>query len=111
MIRRTTAVMIAMAALLGGCQPWQRVGSEDRPQPGVTLARMFDPASVYRAMGFLVSGPPTSFIGTVRYLKGPVPDSTLTLCALSLANHALSFRRDASPGSTAPCLPGADTAA
>ena len=22
-----------MAALLGGCQPWQRVGSEDRPQP------------------------------------------------------------------------------
>ena len=77
-----------------GCGPWQRVGSPDHPQPGVNVARVLDAADIYRAMGFYVSGPPLPFVGSVHYLRGASQDSTLALCALSLSNHALRFRRD-----------------
>jgi GWxTD domain-containing protein len=56
--------------------------------------RLLDAADVYRALGFYVSGPPLPFVGSVRYLRAAASDSTLALCALSLSNHALSFRRD-----------------
>jgi GWxTD domain-containing protein len=58
------------------------------------VTRLFDAVSVYRSMGLLVSGPPLPFVGTVRYLRSATRDSTLALCALSLANSALTFRRD-----------------
>ncbi|MBI1968260.1 MAG: GWxTD domain-containing protein [Gemmatimonadetes bacterium] len=77
-----------------GCGPWQRVGSEDRPQSGTTLPRLFDAVSVYRSMGFWVTGAPLPFVASVRYLAGGVSDSTLAIFALSLANHAIGFRRD-----------------
>src|SRR5438552_14404988 len=92
-IRRSAVVMLLCGGS-AGCGPWQRVGSESRPQPGVTVTRMFDASSVYRSMGFLVGAPPVSFVGSVHYFKAGAGDSTLALCALSLANHALSFRRD-----------------
>jgi GWxTD domain-containing protein len=44
-------------------------------------------------MGFLVSGGPLPFVASVRYLRGPAPDSTLGLFALSFANDAITFRR------------------
>jgi GWxTD domain-containing protein len=44
-------------------------------------------------MGFLVSGSPLPFVASVRYLRGPAPDSTLGLFALSLTNEAITFRR------------------
>jgi len=78
-----------------GCGPWQRVGAPDHPQPGMSVARVLDAADIYRAMGFYVSGPPLPFVGSVRYLRAASPESTLALCALSLTNHALTFRRDA----------------
>ncbi len=76
------------------CGPWQRVGSPDRSPPGVNVAQLFDAGTVYRSMGFLVGGPALPFVGTVRYLRAATPDSTLALCALSLANTALTFRRN-----------------
>jgi GWxTD domain-containing protein len=44
-------------------------------------------------MGLLVGGASLPFVASVRYLRGPAPDSTLTLFALSLANQVLTFRR------------------
>ncbi|OLC08748.1 MAG: hypothetical protein AUH42_00665 [Gemmatimonadetes bacterium 13_1_40CM_70_11] len=92
---RGGSVGIVLGIWALGCGPWQRVGSPDHPQPGVNVARVLDAAEIYRAMGFYVSGPPLPFVGSVRYLRAASPESTLALCALSLNNHALSFRRDA----------------
>ena len=91
---RCGPVCLVVAVWALGCGPWQRVGAPDHPQPGVNVARVLDASDIYRAMGFYVSGPPLPFVGSVRYLRAASPDSTLALCALSLTNHALSFRRD-----------------
>jgi GWxTD domain-containing protein len=45
-------------------------------------------------MGLLVGGPSLPFVATLRYFADAVPDSTLAMFALSLANHALTFQRD-----------------
>jgi len=58
------------------------------------VSTLFDASTVYRAMGFLVAGPPLPFVATVHYLADATPDSTLALFGLSFANHALSFQRD-----------------
>lgn len=50
--------------------------------------------TVYRAMGLMVDSSRLSFVGSVRFLAGPTPDSTLVMFAMSLANRALNFRRD-----------------
>jgi len=76
-----------------GCGSFQRVGSPDSPRPGSQLPRLFDATSVYRSMGFLATGGPLPFVASLRYLRGPAPDSTLALFALSLANSSLTFQR------------------
>lgn len=86
--------VIACAAALAACGPWQRVGAPERPGPGVATATLFDPVARYRAMGFLAAGAPLPFVGTLHWLAGPTPDSTLGVLALSFANHALAFQRD-----------------
>ncbi|HTI05839.1 MAG TPA: GWxTD domain-containing protein [Gemmatimonadales bacterium] len=82
------------AIMLAGCGSWQRVGSpESGPRPGTTLPRLFDATAVYRSMGALVGGGDLPFVASVRYLEGPIADSTLALFSVSLANQALSFQR------------------
>jgi GWxTD domain-containing protein len=92
-VTRRAAALAALVFIGGGCGSWQRVGSSDTPGPGTTLPRLFDATSVYRSMGFLATGGPLPFVASVRYLRGPAPDSTLALFALSLANSALTFQR------------------
>ena len=91
---RRRAVWALCSAGAIACGTWQRVGAPDRTPPGVNITQLFDAGTVYRSMGFLVGGPALPFVGTVRYLRAATPDSTLALCALSLANTALTFRRD-----------------
>ncbi|PYO82648.1 MAG: hypothetical protein DMD65_07820 [Gemmatimonadetes bacterium] len=79
---------------MAGCSSWQRVGTSPRPEPAAAVSTLFDASTVYRAMGFLVAGPPLPFVATVHYLADATPDSTLALFGLSFANHALSFQRD-----------------
>jgi len=76
-----------------GCGAWQRVGSSDAPAPGTTLPHLFDATTMYRSMGFLATGGPLPFVASVRYLRGPAPDSTLALFSLSLANSSITFQR------------------
>ena len=91
MIRRAAAVA-ALVFAGGGCA-WQRVGSSDTPAPGTTMPRLFDATSMYRSMGFLATSGPLPFVASIRYLRGPAPDSTFALFALSLANSAITFQR------------------
>ena len=90
---RRAAALAALVFVGGGCGSWQRVGSPDNPRPGSTVPRLFDATSVYRSMGFLASGGPLPFVASIRYLRGPAPDSTLALFSLSLANSAITFQR------------------
>ena len=92
MIRRAAA-LAALVVAGGGCGTWQRVGSSDTPAPGTTMPRLFDATSIYRSMGFLATSAPLPFVASIRYLRGPAPDSTLALFALSLANSAITFQR------------------
>ena len=91
--RAGSLTVFLVCALGAACGSWQRVGSPDGPGPGTTLPRLFDATSVYRSMGFLVGGSALPFIASIRYLAGPVPDSTLALFSVSLTNQALTFQR------------------
>ncbi|HEX9216324.1 MAG TPA: GWxTD domain-containing protein [Gemmatimonadales bacterium] len=94
-MRRVDA-LLAMAVLSGGCGPLQPPApgtSGAAPQRGPSLPRLFDASSVYRSMGALVGGGGLPFIGSVRYLAGPSPDSTLALFSVSLTNQTLTFQR------------------
>jgi GWxTD domain-containing protein len=44
-------------------------------------------------MGFIVGAAPLPFVASLHFFAGTAPDSTLGIFAMSLANHALSFRR------------------
>lgn len=81
------------AFALTGCGQWQRVGAPDRPQPGVEVAKLFDAATIYDRMGLFVTSAPLPIVASIHFLGGGSPDSTLAVFALSLANHALTFRR------------------
>ena len=91
--RPVGVAVAAAAAALVACGQWQRVGSGNEPDPSVVLPRLFDPAGLYADMGFLAHGAPLPFVGHLRYLASPSPDSTLVVFALSLANNSFSFRR------------------
>ena len=53
-----------------------------------------DDGSTYHQMGFVSSGPPLSFVGSVGFFATPIPDSTFTVISLSLPNHGLTFSRE-----------------
>ncbi|HZH41204.1 MAG TPA: GWxTD domain-containing protein [Gemmatimonadales bacterium] len=91
---RPVVVTVVLGVSLAACGQWSRVGSPDNPKPAVQVARIFDAASQYRSMGLLAAGDPLPWVGAVRWLAGPTPDSTLALVSLSFANHSLRFRRD-----------------
>jgi len=86
---------MAMMALVAACGPWQRVGTTEHTTPEIAVAQLTDAQTVYASMGLWVSGAPLPFIAAVRHLAGGTPDSTLVEFSLSLASHALTFRRDA----------------
>jgi GWxTD domain-containing protein len=92
-MRRSAVTYVALLSV-AGCGQWQRVGSQERPQPGVTVPRLFDAATTYRAMGLLVGRGSLPFVGDVRYLAGPRPDSVMAVLAVSLTNQGLDFERD-----------------
>lgn len=91
---RCAALTVVAALGVSGCGQWQRVGTPERPQPGTTVPRLFDAATTYRSMGFLVGRGSLPFIADVRYLAGPRDDTALAVVAVSLNNQVLDFQRD-----------------
>jgi len=91
-VRWRVASGLVAAALLVGCGQWQRVGAPTSPAVP-TPPQFVDPSAIYRSMGFIVGAAPLPFVASVHFFAGTAPDSTLGVFAMSLANHALSFRR------------------
>jgi GWxTD domain-containing protein len=58
-----------------------------------TLAAL-DPAETYRRAGFLTTSGSVSFVGNVRFLAGPLPDSIVAVVAVSLPSRSLTFTRE-----------------
>jgi len=94
-IRRVVVTGFIVIASVAGCGQWQRVGSSEHPQPASEVAKLFDAATVYDRMGLFVTPAPLPAIADAHFLAGPTTDSTLAVFTLSLANHSLSFHRDA----------------
>lgn len=93
-VMRTAAGLLVGAAVLAplACGAPERTRGA-APQPAAVVPRLFDLAARYRDMGLLTGAPPIPFVGDVRFLAGPSPESTLAMVGVSLANTALSFRR------------------
>jgi GWxTD domain-containing protein len=92
-VRRGLATTLVAVGALAACGPWQRVGTQ-KPEPKAvpTLTQLFDASAIYRGMGFAVGGPELPFVASLHALAGATVDSTSCVFAMSLANHALSFR-------------------
>jgi GWxTD domain-containing protein len=97
----TRNVLMLVALLCLGCSSISRSKSAQRSTQGAqgrsttraTLGAL-DPAETYRNAGFLTASGPVSFIGTVRFLAGPPPDSVLAIVAVSVPSRSLTFTRE-----------------
>lgn len=89
--RGSLAAVVAAAAIAqAGCAA---TGSGPAtPDPSAGAAQLFEPGRVYRQLGFLASGPPLPFVGSVHFLAAG-DDSAFVLVAVSMASDVLDFRR------------------
>lgn len=90
---RALTTLAALGTLACASRPRSRAsGGTEAPSPASNPnVSSFSPAKAYQDAGLIVQGPPLAFVGSVRYLSGHTPDSTLMLVALSLANESLTF--------------------
>src|SRR5439155_17139114 len=77
-----------------GSAPEPTLAAESRALRSESMILATDALAVYRRAGFLVSNGEVPFIGSLGYLAGPTPDSTIVVVAFSISNHALSFTRE-----------------
>ena len=101
--RHARVAVFGLVAVLGlacsgrrpeGGGPPQAVGEAATPRRATTPAQT-DIVQLYRQMGLLAEGGETPFVGSVAYVAGPTPDSTLLLLTLSLSTRSLTFAREA----------------
>ena len=92
-VRRRITATIVTVSVATACGSWQRAGTQPSPEAAPVLPQSFDASAIYRAMGFAVGGAQLPFVASLHFFAGPTPDSTPGVFAMSLANHALSFRR------------------
>lgn len=90
--------VVALAGALAAILSTFACGGGARVAPSVSRERLAsvagDPSELYRRAGFLSARGDVPFVGSVRFLLAPTPDSTLALVSLSFANAALSFARE-----------------
>jgi GWxTD domain-containing protein len=85
--------LFAAGVTLVSCGKWQRVGTEEAPDPGQFVARLFDETEVYREMDLVAADGPIPFVGGIQFLAGATSDSTLAVVALSITTNVLSFQQ------------------
>jgi len=69
--------------------------AEVASQGGVdSIARTSDPRASYRRAGLLVGNGDVPFVGSIAYVAGALPDSTVMLIDLSLSDRSLTFTRE-----------------
>jgi GWxTD domain-containing protein len=94
-------MLLAPLVVSGGCGARAIGTGRGRPPQApqaqaatrATLAAL-DPTETYRRAGFLATSGPVSFVGNVRFLAGPPPDSTLAVVAVSVPSRSLTFTRE-----------------
>ncbi len=95
---RSSLVPWLVLAVVAGCSGRQ---GPEAPAPSTdTESRtpqnlVFDAVPLYRQLGMVAAGQPFPFVGRVSYVATPSPDSTHVVVALSFANTALAFAREA----------------
>jgi GWxTD domain-containing protein len=72
-------------------EPHAEVSSQGRVD---SIAAISDPRAGYRRAGLLVGNGDVPFVGSVAYVAGSVPDSTVVLIDLSLSDRSLTFTRE-----------------
>src|SRR6187397_1366606 len=92
----TTNVILLATTACGGSR--QKPPTQ-APQPAAPATRSAAPSQpdavrLYRQMGLLAEGGETPFVGSVSFLAGKVPDSTVFLLTVSVPAHALTFVRE-----------------
>src|SRR5262245_33751459 len=89
-----------LAACGGTRQPPETAPGEPQAATAATAARRGTPPSqpdairLYRQMGLLAEGGETPFVGSVAFLAGRSPDSTLVLLTVSMPSGGLTFARE-----------------
>jgi GWxTD domain-containing protein len=99
LLRLTLVAALAAAGITGcaGGRPEPGRGGPAAPSPQVGTSDLaLDPLPVYREAGLIAVSGSLPFVGSVHYLAGSSPDSTLVLLSLSLANRALTFSTERS---------------
>lgn len=87
----TALVLLPLAAACSSRPRADGGVAPERGRPATTRVRPLDPIPLYANAGLLALAAPVRFVGSVRYLAGPSPDTTLLLLSLSLPNNTLTF--------------------
>lgn len=100
MTRHTLVLALGTVLALSACGGGGRAPATGTGGPAAAPTTIppnlsFDPVPLYRQAGLLARGLPMPFIGRVGYFASSSADTTHALVALSLANNALSFTREA----------------
>lgn len=98
-LRRRTWVLGLLGLTAAGCSPRTHSGGRAQgkghgPPSSNANGGAPDPSGFYRQLGMIAQSGSFPFVGQLRYLAGNSADSTLTLLALSFANHSLTFTGD-----------------
>lgn len=100
---RLPRIAILATAVLAACASGggSRTGPQ-APGPGVATGAVStrripaqpDVVALYRRLGLLAEGGETPFVGSLSFLSGGSPDSSVVVLTVSLANRALKFGRE-----------------
>jgi GWxTD domain-containing protein len=91
-------LLASLIAVLAACSSGQRNGPPGRPDvsnPGGFLSgQSADLNQVYTSMGLIAPVGVMPFVGSVSFLPGLTPDTTLMLLSVSLPSRVFNFLRD-----------------
>lgn len=91
---RGSFVVLVLALVATACAPRRRPDTDAAPEDTGGRRRgprSLDPTALYAQAGFITESDPIPFVGSIRFLAGESPDTTLMLVTLSLANRSLTF--------------------
>ena len=96
---RTFLPFPVLVLTLAACGGGNRQRPQQSPAPETQTARRTTPTQpdavrLYRQMGLLAEGGETPFVGSVSFLGGKTPDSTLFVLTVAIPSRALTFVRE-----------------
>ena len=89
----TLSAFAVMASCVGARRSGPSAGSSPGNPGGFLSGQAPDLNRVYQSMGLIAAAGQMPFVGSVSFLGGPTPDTTLMLLAVSIPSNSLSFQR------------------